>query len=76
MRGIRGTKCGECGERGACSLGFLGNLLGDSGECYCFNIPGNLEEVSWEDSGECSRTFRGIFNNVPGMLRKIPGNEY
>ena len=62
-----------------------GNLLEDSGECYCFNIPGNLEE----DSGECSRTFRRMLVKIPGnvqedsgeclkrfrgMFKKIPGN--
>ena len=38
-----------------------GNLLEDSGECYYFNIPANVEEnfgKSQQDSGECSRRFR------------------
>ena len=33
-----------------------GNLLEDSEECYCFNIPGNVQEDSvnvQEDSEEC-----------------------
>ena len=47
-----------------------GNLLEDSGECYCFNIPGNVRR----DSGECSRRFRGMFERIPGMFKKIPGN--
>ena len=61
------------------------NLLEDSGECYYFNITGNIEE----DSGEFSRTFRGMLAKIPGnvqehsgectrrflgMLKKIPGN--
>ena len=56
----RGT---ECGERGECSLGFERISLEDSGECYYFNIPGNVKE----DSGERPRRF-------PGMFKKIPGN--
>ena len=61
-----------------------GNLLGDSGEFYYFNIPGNVSK----DSRECSRTFRGMFEKIPGnaaedcgecsrrfrgMFKKIPG---
>ena len=62
--GIQGTECRECRECRKCLLGFLGNLLEDSGEFYYFKIPRNVEEYS----GECSRTFRGMF-------KKIPGNE-
>ena len=62
-----------------------GNLLEDSEEYYYFNIPRNVEE----DSGECSRTFRGMLVKIPrnaqedsrerlksfrGMFRKIQGN--
>ena len=62
-----------------------GNLLEDSGECYCFNIPGNVRR----DSGECSRRFRGMFEEIPenveedsgecsrrfrGILKKISAN--
>ena len=36
MRGMRGT-------RGIFTR-IPGNLLDDSGECYCFNIPGNVPE--------------------------------
>ena len=62
MRGMRGTR--EMFTR------ILGNLLEDSGECYCFNIPGNVRR----DSGECSKRFRGMLKKIPGMLKKIPGN--
>ena len=61
------------------------NLLEDSGKCYYFNIPGNVRR----DSGERSRTFRGMLEKIPGntqedsgecsrkfrrMLKKISGN--
>ena len=61
------------------------NLYQDSGECYYFKIPGNVDE----DSGEYSRGFQGILKKIPGnvlensgkcskrfrgMLVKIPGN--
>ena len=42
------------------------NLLQDSRECYYFNIPRNFEE----DSGECSRGFRGLLKKIPGNIRK------
>ena len=62
-----------------------GNLLEDSRECCYFIIRGNDEE----DSGECSRRFRGMFPKIlgndrkdsgecskrfRGMFKKIPGN--
>ena len=53
----RGTKCGECGERGKCSLGFQG---------ISQRIPGNVEE----DSGECSKRFWEMFEEIPGNVRK------
>ena len=54
MRGMRGT-------RGMFTR-ILGNLLQDSGEYCYFIIPGNVEE----DSGECSKRFRGMFLKIPG----------
>ena len=69
-----------------------GNFLEDSRECYYFNIPRNVEEDSGnvpEDSSECSRGFRGMFEKIPGnfqedsgecsrgfrgMFKKTPGN--
>ena len=45
------------------------SLLGDSGECYYFNIPGNIEE----DSRECSRRFRGMLKDILGNVRKDSG---
>ena len=77
MRGMRETR--EMFTR------ILGNLLEDSGECYCFNIPGNVRR----DSGECSKRFRGMLKKIPGnveedsgecsrgspgIFKKIPGN--
>ena len=55
MRGMRGMQ--------GMFTRIPGNLLEDSGWCYYFNIPWNVEE----DSRECWRRFRG-------MLKKIPGN--
>ena len=63
MRGMRGTR--EMFTR------ILGNLLEDSGECYCFNIPGNVRR----DSGECSKRFRGMLKKIPGNVREDP-REY
>ena len=37
-----------------------GNLLEDSGGCYYFNIPRNVEE----DSGEYSKRFHEIFRKI------------
>ena len=56
MRGMRGT-------RGMFTR-IPVNLLKDSGECCYFIIPGNVEE----DSGKCSRRFRGMFQKIPGNL--------
>ena len=39
---------------------ILRNLLEDSEECYHFNIPVNVRE----DSSECSRRFRGMFQKI------------
>ena len=41
------------------SIRISGNLLEDSGEFYYFNSPGNFPE----DSGECSKRFRGMFED-------------
>ena len=51
----RNTRAGN-GMRGTRGMftRLSGNLLDDSGECYCFNIPGNVPE----DSVECSKIFR------------------
>ena len=46
-----------------------GNLLEDSGECCYFIIRGNDEE----DSGKCSRRFRGMFPKILGNDRKDSG---
>ena len=40
------------------------------GECYHFNIPGNVRE----DSVKCVRRFRRMFKKIRGKLSKIPGN--
>ena len=61
MRGMRGT-------RGMFTR-IPGNPLGDSGECYYFNIPGNVQE----DSGESSRTFRGVLLKIPGNVQEDSG---
>ena len=45
---------------------ITGNLLEDSGECYSFNIPGNVQE----DSGEYSRRFREMFKKIPGNVKE------
>ena len=70
----RGTECGECGERGECSLGFRGNVIILTFRGMFQRIPGNVEE----DSGECSRGFRGMFEEIPGNVQEdsgeIPGN--
>ena len=64
---------GNAGMRGTRGMftRILENLLQDSGECCYFIIPGNVEE----DSGECSKRFRGMFPKIPGMIPKIPGND-
>ena len=59
----------ECRGRGEYSLGFKNNFLEDSGECYYFNIPGNVEE----DSGVCSRTFRGMLVKILGKVQEDSG---
>ena len=45
---------------------ILRNLLEDSEECYHFNIPVNVRE----DSSECSRRFRGMFQKIPWHVRR------
>ena len=45
---------------------IAGNLLQDSGECYYFNIPGNIEQYS----DKCSRRFRGMFEEVLGNVQE------
>ena len=40
-------------------------------------IPGNVQEEPGnvpEDSRECSKRFRGMFEEIPGNVEKIPGN--
>ena len=53
-----------------------GNFLEDSRECYYFNIPRNVEEDSGnvpEDSSECSREFRGMFEKIPRNFQEDSG---
>ena len=66
----RNTRAGN-GMRGTRGMftRISGNLLDDSGECYCFNIPGNVPE----DSGECWRRFRGMFEDIPGNVQEDSG---
>ena len=59
MRGMRGT-------RGMFTR-IPDKLLENSEECYYFNIPGNVEE----DSGECSKRFRGMLVKNPGNVSKV-----
>ena len=61
MREMRGTR--EMFTR------IPGNLLEDSGECYCFNIPGNVRRNSWE----CSKRFRGMLKKNPGNVQEDSG---
>ena len=63
MRGMRGT-------RGMFTR-IPVNLLKDSGECCYFIIPGNVEE----DSGKCSRRFRGMFQKIPGNVPEDSGQS-
>ena len=39
---------------------ILGNLSEDFGEYCHFNIPENVQE----DSGKCSKKFRGMFKKI------------
>ena len=41
-----------------------GNLIEDSGECYYFNIPRNVQA----DFGKCSKRFRGMFKQISGNV--------
>ena len=55
------------GERNAGNVHLdSGNLLENSWQCSPFSIPGNARE----DSGECSRRFRGMLLKI----LKFPGN--
>ena len=58
----RGAEFGEYRERGECFLGFRESQR----ECYDMfeKIPGNVSE----DSGEFSRSFRGMLSKIPGNL--------
>ena len=71
----RGTKCGECGERGEW---IPGKLLEDSGEYYYFNIPGMFQRIPGnipEDSGECPERFREMFKEISGNVQEDSDNE-
>ena len=81
----RGTKCGECGERGECSLGFRGISYRIPGNVIILTFRGMFVKIpgnALEDSGECSTRFRGMFKKIAGecsrrlrgMFKKIPGN--
>ena len=61
-----GTGNGMWGTRGTRGMftKILRNLLEDLGECYYFNIPGNVQI----DSVECSRRFWGMFKEIQGMF--------
>ena len=63
MRGMRGT-WGKFTR-------IPGNLLEDPGECYYFNILGNVPK----DFGERSRGFWGMFKKIPGNVRKDSGES-
>ena len=54
MRGMRGTR---------------GLFTRIPGECYYFNIPGNVPE----DSGECSKRFWGMFEEILGNVQEDSG---
>lgn len=67
--GIRGTQ----GTREMFSR-IPGNLLEDSGECYHFNIPLNLQEdsgVVLVDTEECLKSFWGVFEKNIRIKIKI-----
>ena len=60
-----------------------GNLLEDSREYFHFTIPRNsrkdFEEIPRnvrEDSGECSRRFWGMFQEILGDVIKDSGKCY
>ena len=46
--------------------GIPGNLLEDFGECYYFNIPGNVSK----DSGDAQEDSGGMLKNIPGNVSK------
>ena len=67
----------------------MGNLHQDSGECYRFNIPGNVPGNVREDSGKGLKRFREMLLKIlgnaqkdsrecsrrfRGMFENIPGN--
>ena len=68
-RGIqkRGTECGECKERGECSLEFRGISLRIPGNVLILAFRGMFEKFPGnviKDSGECSRRFWEMSNKI------------
>ena len=41
-------------------------IFGDTGECYCFRIPGNVQK----DSEEYCTIFKGISEKISGNIRE------
>ena len=52
----------------------MGNLHQDSGECYSFNIPGNVLGNVREDSGKGSKRFREMLLKILGNAQEDSGN--
>ena len=70
MRGMRGT--------GGMFTRIPGNLLEDLGECYYFNITGNVLEDSGnaeEDSEECWQRFSRILKNIERFIMQLNENR-
>ena len=72
----RGTECGECRERGECSLGFRGISWRIPGNVIILTFWGMLKKILGnveEDSGECLKRFRGMFEEIPGDIPEDSG---
>ena len=74
----RGTECGECEERGECSLRFRGISKRIPGNVIILTFRGMLKKIPGnvqEHSGECSRRFRGMFKKIPGNVQEDSGES-
>ena len=74
----RGTECGECGERGECSLGFRGISERIPGNVIILTFRGMFEKILGnvsKDSRECWQRFSRMLKKIERFILQLNENR-
>ena len=74
----RGTECGECGERGECSLGFRGISERIPGNVIILTFRGMFEKILGnvsKDSRECWQRFSRMLKKIEHFIMQLNENR-